>query len=65
MSKVINLNKMRKDKARAKKEQTASENRVKFGRTKEERALDAMKDKKLQRHVDNHRLSGDDNSDQI
>ena len=37
MSKVVNLNKARKSKVRAEKTQRASQNAVKFGRTKAER----------------------------
>lgn len=41
MSKVVNLNKVRKLKARKDAEQQAAENRVKFGRTKAQKQLDA------------------------
>ena len=40
MVEPINLNKARKAKARADKEQRAQENRIKFGRTKSEKARD-------------------------
>lgn len=40
MSKVVNLNKVRKLKARETAEKQAAENRVKFGRTKAQRQLD-------------------------
>lgn len=40
MSKVVNLNKFRKLKARATAENKATENRVKFGRTKAQKLLD-------------------------
>lgn len=41
MTKVVNLNKVRKQKAREAASLQAAENRVKFGRTKEQKALDA------------------------
>jgi len=40
MSKVVNLNKVRKLKARETAEKQAAENRVKFGRTKGQKQLD-------------------------
>ena len=40
MSKVVNLNKVRKLKAREAAEKLAAENRVKFGRTKAQKQLD-------------------------
>lgn len=40
MSKVVNLNKVRKLKAREAAERLAAENRVKFGRTKAQKQLD-------------------------
>ena len=39
MSNVINLNTARKKKQRAEQDKTAEENRVKFGRTKADKAL--------------------------
>lgn len=42
MAKPINLNKFRKAKARAEKEQRAQENRIKHGRTKAEKATDRL-----------------------
>jgi hypothetical protein len=51
MADIISLSKARKAKARAEKEQTAAENRVKFGRTKAEKervkALDEIAQKRL------------------
>ncbi len=40
MSKVVNLNKFRKLKAREAAEKQAAENRVKFGRSKAQKQLD-------------------------
>ena len=48
----VNLNKFRKAKARAEKEQRAQENRVKHGRTNAERARDKLQAKQQQDAVD-------------
>ena len=52
MVEPINLNKFRKAKARADREQQAQENRVKYGRTKAEKARDKLQAKKQQDAVD-------------
>lgn len=52
MSTIINLNKVRKDKARAAAEKLAAENRVRFGRTKEQKQLDEATAKEAQRRLD-------------
>ena len=48
----VNLNKFRKAKARAENEQRAQENRVKYGRTKAEKARDKLQSKQQQDTVD-------------
>lgn len=48
----INLNKARKAKAKARKEQQAVENRAKFGRTKAERQAEAARLEKLRKEID-------------
>ena len=53
--KPVNLNRVRKDKARAEKRARADENAVKFGRTKAEKARDADAADKADRHVDSHK----------
>jgi hypothetical protein len=54
MTEVINLKQKRKAKACSEKEKQASENRRKFGRTKEEKRVEKMKadiaEKLLQAH---------------
>jgi hypothetical protein len=55
MTEVINLNQQRKAKARTDKEKKASQNRAKFGRTKEEKKLEKLKAEKLERHVEGHK----------
>lgn len=56
MVEPINLNKARKAKARADKEQNARENRIKYGRTKAEKARDKLNTEKQKRDVDQSKL---------
>lgn len=56
MTEVINLNKKRKAKLRLEKEKKASENRIKFGRTKQEKQLDKKENERSKRHLDGHKL---------
>ncbi|MEE9381546.1 MAG: DUF4169 family protein [Hyphomonadaceae bacterium] len=55
MTKPINLNKARKAKARSDKAQNAAENRVKFGRTKAEKALEKARAAKVVKDTDAHK----------
>jgi uncharacterized protein DUF4169 len=63
MAEIINLRQARKRKARTDKEVRAAENRVAYGRTKEERSLtDARKDldeKRLEAHRRDHETPGE------
>ena len=52
---IINLNKVRKAKARAEKEQRAEENRVRHGRTKAERDADDARRSAENVHLDGMR----------
>ena len=56
MSKVINLNKFRKRKAKLAKEQRAETNRRLHGRTKSERERELLHKSKLARQVEGARL---------
>ncbi|MFY0680214.1 MAG: DUF4169 family protein [Thalassovita sp.] len=56
MSKVVNLNKARKAKVRAEKTQRASQNAVKFGRTKAERKAAEAAQSKQTRTLDGKKL---------
>lgn len=51
----VNLNKFRKAKARAEKEQRAQENRIKHGRTKAEKARDKMQAKQQKDAIDQNK----------
>lgn len=53
--KPVNLNRVRKEKARAEKRARADENAVKFGRTKAEKTRDSAAAAKADRHVDGHK----------
>ncbi len=54
MSKPVNLNRFRKDKARAEKKARADENVAKFGRTKAEKTRDDAQAARNKRHIDGH-----------
>jgi len=56
MGDILSLSKARKAKARADKEQLASENRSKFGRTKAEKQRDAAEAAITQKRVDDAKL---------
>jgi phage protein D len=56
MTTPINLNRARKDKARADAKARADENAVKHGRTKAQRLLDAAKNDKARQMLDRHRI---------
>jgi hypothetical protein len=52
MAEPINLNKVRKAKARAQDRQAAAHNRVRFGRTKAEVSLSALEAERSRRALD-------------
>lgn len=56
MGEIVNLNRVRKAKAKAEREVQAAENRVKFGRTKEEKKKSRAEDEAAARHLDGHKL---------
>ena len=55
MSKVTNLNQIRKQKARADRRAEADANAAKFGRTKAQKALKQAQADKARRELDRHR----------
>jgi hypothetical protein len=55
MSQPVNLNRFRKQKARAEKKARADENAVKFGRTRAEKDLDKAQADKAARDLDGHK----------
>ncbi len=60
MAEIVNLRRVRKQKARAEAGKAAEQNRIDFGRSKAERSLSEAERDKAQRHVDGHRLSRHD-----
>ncbi len=55
MSEIINLNKKRKAKMRVEKEVRSQENRLKYGRTKQEKKAEQLKARKLDLHMQGHK----------
>lgn len=56
MADIINLNKARKQRQKAAREQQAAENRIRFGRTKAEKQLDAARAEAEARKLDGLKL---------
>ncbi|WP_424833728.1 DUF4169 family protein [Ruegeria sp.] len=56
MSTPVNLNRYRKDKARAEKKARADQNAVKFGRSKPEKESKRLRLEKQRRDLDNHEI---------
>ncbi len=56
MGKVVNLNQYRKRRSQEEREENASENRVKFGRTKKERMLLQLETQSNRSDLDNKLL---------
>jgi hypothetical protein len=56
MAEIINLRRARKQKAKAEKEACAAENRVAFGRTKDERRLSESRKALAERRLEGHKL---------
>lgn len=52
MAEIVNLRTVRKRKARAQAEAQAAQNRAKFGRTKEQKALDELEREAAQGRLD-------------
>ena len=55
MGKPVNLNRYRKEKARAEKKARADRNAVTFGRTKAEKELDKARNAQDVRRLDDHK----------
>lgn len=55
MAEIVNLRNFRKQKARTAKETEAEANRLKFGRTKAEKAIDSIEKARAEKHVDGHK----------
>lgn len=55
MGKPVNLNRFRKEKARAEKKARADENAIKFGRSKADKELDRTRAEKQERDLSDHK----------
>lgn len=55
MAEPVNLNRVRKQKARAEKKARADANAAKFGRSKAEKTRDTAAAERAQRHLDGHK----------
>jgi len=64
MNKVVNLNKFKKQKAKVERVKQAETNRRLHGRTKAERAREALQKKQLQTGVDGARLQSVSDADE-
>ena len=56
MAKPVNLNRFRKEKARAEKKARADRNAVKFGRTKDQKDLDKAAKRITKDRLDGHKI---------
>ncbi|WP_170463806.1 DUF4169 family protein [Ruegeria arenilitoris] len=56
MGKPVNLNRFRKEKARAENKARADQNAVAFGRNKAEKNADKLRQEKQKRDLDGHEL---------
>ena len=56
----INLNRARKSRAREAARKKADENAVKFGRTREERAVEEARQERASRFLDGHKTRNDE-----
>lgn len=53
---IVNLNKFRKARERAEAEKLAEQNRIRYGRTKEEKELSASEERAKERALDNAQI---------
>ncbi|WP_193335939.1 DUF4169 family protein [Devosia beringensis] len=60
MAEIINLRKVRKQKARSAKDAQAEQNRISFGRTKAEKQLSAAEKALADKRIDGHRRDDKD-----
>ena len=56
MAEIVNLNRFRKERERAEKAKTAEENRVKFGRRKDEREVTEANAQKADKTLDDKKI---------
>jgi hypothetical protein len=54
--KIVNLNQYRKQRRRVEAERSAAENRVRFGRSKQERSKERLDNRRARKEIDDKRL---------
>ena len=62
MGDLVNLKRFKKRNERTQAAKVADTNRIRFGRTKSERALDEQRASRANDHLDQHRIDGEDAS---
>ena len=62
MGDLVNLRQFKKRAAREQSEQEAAANRARFGRTRSERELEELRTDRASKHLDQHRIDGEDAS---
>lgn len=56
MSNIVNLRQVRKQKKRLKKEKNADENRIEFGRNKQEKTISSYENQKANAELDGKKI---------
>ena len=56
MGEIVGLGKVRKQRARAEKDAQAAQNRLKFGRTRAEREIEAARLARADKRLDDHKV---------
>jgi len=62
MGDIVNLKRFKKRGEREQAAKQADANRARFGRTKPERTLDELGASRAEKHLDQHRIDGEDAS---
>ena len=62
MGDLVNLKQFRKRVAKERSEQEAAANRTRVGRTRSERELEELRTDRASKHLDQHRIDGEDAS---
>jgi hypothetical protein len=62
MGNIVNLKRFKKRSERAHLSEQADANRARFGRTKAERMLDKLRETRAEKHLEQHRIDGEDAS---
>jgi hypothetical protein len=60
MGDIVNLKRFKKRSERAQAASQADANRARFGRTKADRTLDELRETRADKHLEQHRIDGED-----